>query len=168
MRVASVISSVFLFTLLFATTMAQEPLLAPPTGGDQPTAEDLTEIAKIRAALGPEFRVASQAFAADLPTAEPAPEITQTAIDASSPASSIYEQTTKPSVERAIRLAKQAEHDLRLLATDPAYSYQPCLTPYSAEEIAELQKAAEKCRELAEQLENLTMQARSKRTPQVK
>ncbi|TWT33177.1 hypothetical protein [Blastopirellula retiformator] len=162
MRVASLISSVFLFTLLFATTMAQEPLLSPPSGGEQPTAEDLSEIAKIRAALGPEFRVASQAFAADLPASEIAEPKTPAAIDASSPASSIYEQTTKPSVERAIRLAKQAEHDLRILASDPSVSQ------YSTEELERLTAAAEKCRKLAEELESLTLEARTGRSTQRK
>lgn len=172
MRVTAMVSSILFFAFLFAATTAEEPVTtSPPNASGQPSEEDLTEIAKIRSALGPEFRIASQAFAADLPPSEQkdVSEAKKAAIlDASSPAASIYMRGSKPSVEQAIRFAKQAEHDLRILATDPSASYRTCVSGYTDEEVERLTKAAEKCRKLAEELESLTLEARLKRTTQLK
>ncbi|MCC9607518.1 hypothetical protein LOC68_12340 [Blastopirellula sp. JC732] len=147
MRVASLVSSLLLFAVMLGGVSAEEPM-APVGGG--PTAEELKEIAKIRAALGPEFHIASQAFGADVkvPAMEEAPKSESAdVLAADSAASTFFSSLTPPSLERAAKFLTLAKSDLHTLSASTTDN-----TPAEAAELREIEK---KCRELADQLERL-------------
>ncbi|EAQ82573.1 hypothetical protein [Blastopirellula marina] len=146
MRIASIASTLLFLALLLTASTAEEPVSTP-----QPTEAELAEISKIRTALGPEFQVASQMFGADLPSSAPISDksaLETDVIDANSPAGNFYLQTTKPSLERAIRFLSIAESDLKALST-------PSRNDKTAHEAQQLREAAQKCKQLADQLEEM-------------
>ncbi|PQO35555.1 hypothetical protein [Blastopirellula marina] len=148
MRVASLASTLCCSLVLLGTAAAEEPLSLDAV---QPTAEELQEIAKIRAALGPEFRIASGAFGADLkapPQAEPPQVESPDVLAADSAASSFFSSLTPPSLERAGKFLSLAVADLHALSAEP---HDP-----SAAEAEELRQIERKCKELADQLDRLT------------
>ncbi|UUO05979.1 hypothetical protein M4951_21750 [Blastopirellula sp. J2-11] len=165
MRVAPLASTLLFLALLLTASTAEEPVTPTPLGiAAQPSAEELKEIKNIRAALGPEFRIASKMFGGALPPAPPTVtdlDSDSLELDASSPASSLYLQATKPSVERTIRFLKLAEHDLSVQSQCDCRGTSWCGGCYSEEEKRQLNEAAKKCQELAKQLESLTTQART-------
>lgn len=147
MRVASLVSSLFLSLALLGVAASDE---RPSLEAGQPTAEELNEIAKIRAALGPEFRIASGAFGADLkvPVTADAPAAeSPDVLAADSAASSFFSSLTPPSLERAGKFLSLAVADLHALSAKPDAA--------TAEEAAELQQIEKKCQELADQLQRL-------------
>ncbi|MFI4876796.1 MAG: hypothetical protein ACIALR_15705 [Blastopirellula sp. JB062] len=143
MRAASFASTLLFVAVWFATLSAQEPENLPIS------AEQQIEIDEIRAALGPEFRIASQAFGADVPAASPEqnPASAQEAFDADAAASSFFLGFTPPSFERAAMFVSLAQSDVESLTSRGKLS-----TKAETEQIHLLEK---QCQEMADQLKRL-------------